>query len=49
MNKSQLSLSFLQAMVQSMYRYDSRLVNTPALLAGQALEDFYFTYLGSPL
>ena len=48
-NKSQLSAGFLQAMVQSMYRYDSKLIHTPDLLEGPPLEDFYKAFMANPL
>lgn len=41
---SQLSIPFINAMVQSMYRYEARLVSESHLLTEAEMYEFYSTY-----
>lgn len=45
---SEFSTHFLQAMVQTMYQHEARLINTMELLCGSDLNDFYLSYMACP-
>jgi hypothetical protein len=49
MKLSDLSPSYLLAMVTAMYAYEVRMVNESRLLWDTEMSDFYNTYMGGPI
>lgn len=44
MELNQLSVPFINAMVEGMYRYEASLINTEVLLIDEEMYDFYMSY-----
>ena len=44
MNWAEMHPDFIQAMVQTMYRYEARLMNRPDLLTNAEMQEFYESY-----